>query len=167
MKNTIYFFLSLTALVWAGCQTQSQEPTKSTNYNPILHAEELVKINTLPLPAIEKTITPFTATNPESRILGQATNKIGEKVIVREIFVSKEIAQESGNSSRHCYRFEFYSMGFLVSCATRWDGEPETVTVKWTSSTKCHVSMLNDWLRADFDSEEYFQGGWTFRRRID
>ena len=107
------------------------------------------------------------AAEPESRILGQATNKIGDTVIVREIIVPKAVAKKSDHSWGHCYRFEFYSMGFLQSCATRWDSEPQTVTVKWTTRTKCHVSMLNDWLHADFDSEDYRAGGWTFARRID
>lgn len=107
------------------------------------------------------------AADPESKILGEATNKSGDKVIVREIIVPKKVAEKSNHSWGHCYRFEFYSTGFLQSCATRWDSEPQTITIKWTSRTKCHVSMLDGWLLADFDAEDFRGCGWTFARRID
>jgi hypothetical protein len=111
-----------------------------------------------------------TAAEPESKILGEATNKAGDKVVVREIIVAKKVADNSEHSGMHCYRFEFYSLGFLQSCSTRWDYEPQSVTVRWTSDTKCHVSMLNNWLIADFDAEAFMQyhgSDWTFARRID
>ena len=108
----------------------------------------------------------ITSETPRSKILGQAINEYNEEVIIREVIVPLATAEEAGFDGLHCYRFEFYSMGFLQSCVTRWDFK-SAAAVHWLSDTKCHVVMLDGWLTADFDSDRLKYGGWEFERRID
>ncbi|HVU07537.1 MAG TPA: hypothetical protein VHG89_03230 [Verrucomicrobiae bacterium] len=110
------------------------------------------------------------AAEPDGKILGEATNKSGDKILVRELFLPKNVSDKMEFHSPHCYRFEFYSLGFLQSCSTRWDDAPSSVKVRWTSSTKCNVSMLDGWLVVNFDKDAVGSNGsheWTFLRRID
>jgi len=109
---------------------------------------------------------PFVAKLIEGKILGEATNKSGERLLVREFRVQALPETPGWAIGRRYYRFEYHFLGVLLHCYNTWEsGEPGKVVVRWTSESNGEVSMLDGWLRVTFDRDKH--PIWSRERRID
>lgn len=109
----------------------------------------------------------------EVRVLGEAKNKLGERIVVREL---REVKSEfrdlkwddaSNYRGRHYYRFEFYSLGTLYDCTTTWNmSEPGKVTLTWSSDKKCEISLMDGWFTVTYNRDTFGQP-WSFARGVD
>lgn len=102
----------------------------------------------------------------EVRVLGESKNKLGERIIVRELRIQGKSPQAYTHVGKHFYRFEFYSLGTLYHSITTWDmSEPGKVAFSWDSDDNCEISLMNGWLAVSFERKK--TQPWTFARRID
>ena len=109
---------------------------------------------------------PFVAKLIEGKILGESTNKAGERLVVREFRVQPLPETPGWELGRRYYRFEYHFLGVLLHCYNTWEtGEPGKVAVQWTQQSKGEFSMLDGWLKVSFDREKH--PTWSRERRID
>jgi len=110
---------------------------------------------------------PFAAKLIEGKILGEATNKAGERLVVREFRVESLPATPGRAVGRKYYRFEYHFLGVLLRCYNTWEtGDAGKVVVRWTQENKGEFSMLDGWLKVTFDRDKD-SACWTRARRID